>query len=530
MKGRTGIAFALILILLPPAHAGLGLAALTDNQRVLHILNRIGFGPRPGDIERVKKMGLDAYIEQQLHPERIDDSATEALLARFPSIRMDGAEIAKIYVPAKDIAPGQGVHPLQKLLQELQGQKLVRAVSSERQLDEVMVDFWYNHFNIFWGKGLDKSLTTGYEMNAIRPHALGKFKDLVMATAQHPAMLFYLDNALSSSPDTLTTTMERLEQLQREPFSPRREQQIDRIRERLEQQKKGRRPGINENYARELMELHTMGVDGGYTQKDVQEVARAFTGWTIDRTRENPVFVFRAAMHDPGEKVVLGRRIGAEGMKEGERVIDILVRHPSTARFIATKLVRRFVNDAPPGSLVDRVASVYTQTDGDIRQMLRAILTSGEFFSAEAYRAKTKSPFELAVSSIRALGASTNGGPRLAQAVATMGQPLYRCQAPTGFPDRASQWNSSGALLERINFGIALASNRIPGTPVELSRFADESASADVLVQRAADLALGGDISERTRKVVAGQVASPAGLSPVKAFSLVLGSPEFQKR
>jgi uncharacterized protein (DUF1800 family) len=322
-------------------------------------------------------------------------------------------------------SPGE---PPRRLLEELQTQKIIRAVHSERQLQEVMTDFWFNHFNVFWGKGADRWLTTDFEVNVIRPNAMGKFKDLLMATAKSPAMLFYLDNFQSTS-----------------------------LR------------GINENYARELMELHTMGVEGGYTQKDVQEVARAFTGWSIEGPRKTGRFIFRPRVHEVGEKLVLGHRINAGGIRDGEMVIDILANHPSTARFIATKLVTRFVNDDPPESLVSRVAGVYKDTDGDIREMLRTIFTSPEFYSAESMKSKTKSPFELAVSAIRALNGSTDGSRVLAQMIARMGQPLYQCQPPTGFPDRASEWMSNGSIVERLNFAVALTANRIPGTTVSLN-------------------------------------------------------------
>ncbi len=557
---RKAIPLILAIISLLPLAAGAVSSELSEQQRIVHLLNRMGFGARPGDVEQVRKLGINRYIDDQLHPERIDDSATQALLAPFPSVRMNQTEISQKYVQPNEIAKKLGVKkpdadvrkelqammqqkgmsPPQRLLQELQGQKIVRAVASERQLEEVMADFWYNHFNVFWGKGQDKQFTTEYEMNAIRPNVLGKFKDLVMATAKSPAMLFYLDNAQSSSPNAQQPTNQRLEQLERQrmiarnPLQQQRIQlQIDQIRQRMAQApapKKGRKAGINENYARELMELHTMGVDGGYTQKDVQEVARAFTGWTIDRARQNGAFIFRDQMHDRGEKVVLGHKVNGGGMKDGEEVIDILVHHPSTAHFIATKLVRRFVADEPPASLVDRVAGVYTKTDGDIREMLRTIFTSDEFFSPQAYRAKTKSPFELVVSSIRSLDGSTNGGPRLAQEIARMGQPLYQYQPPTGFPDRASQWTSSGSLVERLNFGVALSAGKIPGATVDISRFSDGSMDPDHAVDRAIQVLLGGDVSAQTKKILLDQVRSSKEPPLTKAFAMVLGSPEFQKR
>ena len=390
-------------------------------QDVAHLLNRIAFGPRPGDVERVQSIGVEAYLQQQLHP----------------------APIASTPISVSDL---RSVQPPRKLLEDLQAQKITRAVDSGWQLQEVMADFWFNHFNVFWSKNADRWLTTPYEANAIRPHVLGKFKDLLMATAKSPAMLVYLDNRLSSS-----------------------------VR------------GINENYARELMELHTLGVDGGYTQKDVQEVARALTGWTIEGRQRGGEFIFRPRMHDDGEKIVLGHRIHAGGMADGEAVIDILVKHPSTARFISMKLVRRFVADDPPESLVNRVADVYKKTDGEIRAMLHAIMTSREFNSPDTVGAKTKSPFEYAVSAIRSLDGTTDGSRPVAQSIARMGQPLYQCQPPTGYPDRGDYWMSNGAILERLNFAVALSANRIEGTSV---RF-DE---------------------------------------PVKAVVKRLGSPDFQKR
>jgi uncharacterized protein (DUF1800 family) len=465
-----------------------------------------------------------------IKPGNADDPAAGA-----GNVPNDPKSRAKI----QDYYQQHGLNPPQRLLQDLQGQKIVRAVSSERQLQEVMTDFWFNHFNVDWRKGQDKQLTTEYEIDAIRPHVLGKFKDLVLATAKSPAMLFYLDNAQSSSPDTKSPAMQRLEQLQRQramTFNPRAlariDQQIMNVQQRIAQAKSpnARKPGINENYARELMELHTLGVDGGYTQKDVQEVARAFTGWTIDKPRIDAEFTFREPMHDKGEKTVLGHHINAGGVRDGEEVIDILVHHPSTAHFIATKLVRRFVSDEPPASLVNRVAAVYMKTDGDIPEMLRTIFLSDEFNSPEAYRAKTKSPFELAVSSIRALNGTTNGAPRLAQEIGRMGEPLYQYQAPTGYPDRASQWMTSGSLVERLNFGVALSANRIPGTTVDLTAFVDGNNTAEHVVDRAVQLLLGGEVSPQTRKILIDQVRSSGEPPVTKAVAMVLGSPEFQKR
>ncbi len=498
--------------------------ALTEEQKIVHLLNRTGFGVRPGDVERVRAMGIEKYIDQQLHPERINDSATEARLKRLESLNMTIAEIYEKYPQPNMIANQLGIGKKQQakqndqmnpnsnnqaddvvdlskrenrqavmayyrehglrlpamLLGDLMEQKIIRGVYSERQLQEVMTDFWFNHFNIFYAKGADRWLTTDHEMNAIRPRTLGKFKDLLMATAKSPAMLFYLDNFQSSSPDAKLPERRGQGRFQRRPGLPggfgNQQGQMtpeQQRRQQAAQQFRNRKPGINENYARELMELHTLGVEGGYTQKDVQEVARCFTGWTINQPRREGSFIFRSWMHDDGEKTVLGKKIPAGGgMRDGEMVIDLLAHHPNTAKFISTKLVRRFVSDNPPQSLVDRVAGVYMKTDGDIREMLLTIFTSPEFNSQEAYRAKIKSPFELAVSAIRALGGEATNTIQVAQFIAKMGQPLYRYQPPTGFPDRAEQWVNTGSLLERLNFGLALATNKLRGTDIDLNRVA----------------------------------------------------------
>ncbi|MCA1557987.1 MAG: DUF1800 domain-containing protein [Acidobacteria bacterium] len=384
-----------------------------------------------------------------------------------------------------------GLRSPQQLMAELQASRILRAVYSERQMQEVMVDFWQNHFNIFAGKGADRWLLISYDRDTIRPNTFGKFKDLLVATAQSPAMLFYLDNFQSVSPNAragrplVDGLMRR--QNRRAAEMPDAQQQA---RPQQQQQQRPRR-GINENYARELMELHTIGVDGGYTQKDVQEVARCFTGWTIRAPRgqggdpDAGTFFFNERMHDNGEKVVLGQKIPAGGgMKDGLMVLDILARHPSTAKFLATKLARRFVMDNPTPELVARISSAYTKSDGSIRDVMRAIITSPEFNSQAAYRAKIKTPFELAISAIRTLNGETNGGPAIHQWIARMGEPLYMYQAPTGYPDTAEDWVNTGSLLERLNFALALVSNRIPGTRVDLSRFvgsgaADASASVD---------------------------------------------------
>ena len=508
---------------------------LAEDRRILHVLNRLAFGPRPGDVARVRAVGLDAWIDRQLRPETIDDSATERALVDLASLRMSIPEALREYLrPDPKLreklqdgrmtrAEMMQTYPPEKrpfrIAAELQAAKTLRAVKSERQLAEVMVDFWFNHFNVFAGKGDVRWYVSAYERDVIRPNALGRFPDLVRASARHPAMLFYLDNWLSARPDFTVPSG----------------------------QNRGRKAGLNENYARELMELHTLGVDGRYTQTDVTEVARAFTGWSIDRPRVEGRFVFRPRMHDTGEKVVLGHRLPAGGGRDdGERVLAILTRHPSTARFIATKLVRRFVADAPPPALIDRVASTYLETDGDIRAMLRTILASSEFYAEDAYRAKIKKPFEFVSSAARALGATLDaqGAFDLARASAEIGEPLYQAQPPTGYPDRAEAWVNAGALLARMNFALALASDRYPRVVVDPGALVAgaDARTPDAVLDRLLAALVAGQASTETRAVLAAQLTSPqiTRLSPddrgpantdvAKLAALVLGSPEFQRR
>jgi uncharacterized protein (DUF1800 family) len=509
--------------------------SVSGERQIIHALSRLTYGARPGDVERVRAMGVSAWIDRQLRPRTVDDSATDRALVELTTLRMPISQALREF-PRPDpklrakIANGemsrqemQALYPMDKrparIATELQAAKVVRAVTSERQLEELMVDFWFNHFNVFAGKGDVRWYVSAYEREAIRPYAMGKFPDLVRATAYHPAMLFYLDNWLSARPDFVV------------PAGPNR----------------GRKGGLNENYARELMELHTLGVDGGYTQKDVTEVARAFTGWTIDRPQTDGHFIFRRGMHDGGEKIVLGQRIPAGGGRDdGERVIEILTRHPATARFIATKLVRRFVSDTPPPALVARVAGTYTSTGGDISAMLRTIVESPEFFSEDAYRAKIKKPFEFVASAVRALGGTTDatGGMALARASAEIGEPLYQAQPPTGYADRGAVWVNAGALLARMNFALGLASGRYPHVSVALPALvagADPSSPSAVLDRLLASIVAEQPAPE-TRAVLTAQLSEPqiTRLSPddrgpantdvAKLAALVIGSPEFQRR
>jgi len=533
---RIAAAPARIAVTLPPS-------SLTDDQRIVHVLNRLGYGPRPGDVERVREMGLAAYLDRQLDPVRLPDERAEAAVQVFPAVALSVTEVLHRY-PEPDpklLAKVQSgemsqqelrqMAPLEKrpvrIAAELQAVKLTRAVLSERQLQEVMVDFWFNHFNVDARKGAVKWMVADYERTAIRPHALGKFRDLLLATARHPAMLFYLDNWMSTRTDLVVRA------------GPQR----------------GRQMGLNENYAREIMELHTLGVDGGYTQQDVVDVARAFTGWSIEKPREQGTFVFRAAAHDQAEKHILGHvLLPGGGEADGVRVIDILSRHPSTAKFIATKLVRRFVSDDPPPALVERAARTFRDTDGDIRRVMITIVTSPEFFSPEAYRAKIKTPLEMVASSVRALDGELaqpaaapqqpGGGFALAQQVAKLGEPLYQQQPPTGYPDVAEAWVNTGALLNRMNFALGLTANRVPGVRVDLGRTvgaADRRRPERVLEALLVSV-LQGQATPETRSVLVAQLDNPeitratvddrgpANTDVEKLAALVLGSPEFQRR
>ncbi|HEX8891063.1 MAG TPA: DUF1800 domain-containing protein [Pyrinomonadaceae bacterium] len=590
---------------------------LTDDQRIAHVLERLTFGARPNDFERVKALGIDAYIAQQLNdPESIDDSALQPRLARLPTLTLATPTLAEQYNPPKpaptptpaptvkppatvaaldqktqpamaaansqtemsmeaqkpassemnkaaaipsekspltlipsrppDIskpnAPQQPMHNPQQVVTELQRASLLRAVYSERQLYEMMVAFWENHFSIYAQKDADRWLLTGFDREAIRPFAFGRFRDLLGATAHSPAMLFYLDNWQSSVQRKYPATKDK----------PARTT-----------------GGINENYARELMELHTLGVDGGYTQKDVQEVARCFTGWTIRKPNEEGLAYFNPAAHDNGEKIVLGQRIPAGGgIADGERVLDILAHHPSTAKFIATKLARRFISDDPPASVITRAAAVFLKTDGSIKETLRAIITSPEFFSRSAYRAKVRTPFEYAAATLRLLNAETDGDRPVLDWIARMGQPLFGRVTPDGYPDRKEQWLSTGALLTRLNFASSLAANKIKGTRIDVARLLEGVSMDDshTIAARLSQLAFDGDLTPQTRdaldkiKIETVQKTDGADAKPlpsaattsvnagfardasttknvialppivIQDITLIIGAPEFQRR
>jgi uncharacterized protein (DUF1800 family) len=500
----------------------------TADQQVQQVLNRLAFGPRPGDVAKVRALGVDRWIALQLAPERIDDHRMDSIVATsYEGLDRPTSDIVADYVKGqqalrrtqaqlaregdssakKDLRAEvlkrnpelrDQLRRSQRALGELQSAKLARAVGSERQLQEVMTDFWENHFSVFAGKGVTRLFLPAYDRDVIRPRALGKFRDLLGAVAKSPAMLFYLDQ-WQSTVDSLHPS----ELAMRAPARRGARRAAVMLPPRPAQAARARR-GLNENYARELMELHTLGVDGGYTQQDVIEVARALTGWTMN-PRQNAEFVFRPAIHDAGEKAVLGHRLPAgRGIEDGEEVLDILARDPHTARFIARKLAVRFVSDDPPPALVERAAQTFLKTDGDIRETVRTIVTSPEFFSRAAYRSKVKSPFELVASSLRALGAQPDTSLRSAQVVAFLGQPMFGHRDPNGWPETGDAWMNSGAILNRINFGAALAGGRLPNASVAQWSEAERlrGAPRDEQVDAVVDAFLGGHVSPDTRQIL----------------------------
>ena len=487
----------------------------TADQQVRHVLNRLAFGARPGDVERVRSMGVDQWIASQLQPSRIRDTAAERIVSALPMLALSSRELLERYPPPQVVRAQmrrsdmsrddslelrRSAQESRRVLAEMQIAKVARAVASDRQLEEVLVDFWENHFTVFAGKGPERYFIAAYEREAIRPHALGRFRDLLGAVAKSPAMLFYLDNWQSSVEEGRPTNEERGSVAQ-----PRRRNGRAPLPRSSVLVRPGRPRGLNENYARELLELHTLGVDGGYTQQDIINVARAFTGWTLEQPRRSGGFVFRPAMHDAGEKIVLGHRLAAgRGIEDGEHVLDIVARHPSTARFVATKLSRRFVSDEPPASLVERAAETYRRTDGDIREVVRTIITSQEFFASASYRAKVKSPFELVVSALRAMNAAPDMTIRSAQVVARLGQPLFLHQAPNGWPERGDAWINTGSILNRINFGLAVAGGAIPvARPDRWPRYAELSAAPrSTQVEGVIAGLLGGEASVETRGIL----------------------------
>lgn len=419
---------------------------LSGEERALHALNRLGYGARPGDLQRIMDMGVERYIDAQLHPETIPQpSALTQRLARLPAVQESAADAVAQFTAAQQAArqddeagKQQRREAYQRMAEQVAEARLARAIDSPRQLEEVMVDFWYNHFNVFAGKGIDRALVASYERDAIRPYALGRFRDLLGATAHHPAMLFYLDNWLSAAPGY-------------QP--PRRAGNGPKVN------------GLNENYARELMELHTLGVDAGYTQQDVTELARMLTGWTfaprqMGRTGES--FRFDPARHDNGTKQWLGYTVPSGGRAEGEWALDVLAAHPATAHHIAYQLAQYFVADEPPPVLVDTLAQRFLDTKGDIRAVLATLFSSREFWNPAHVGAKFKTPYQYVVSVARASGIEVQNIRPLLGTLAQLGMPLYGCQTPDGYKNTEAAWLNPDALTRRINFATAYASGKLP--------------------------------------------------------------------
>jgi uncharacterized protein (DUF1800 family) len=511
----------------PPAVPNVVSAAATrgdllPDERIQQVLNRLTFGARPGDAEKLRSMGIDAWVNQQLHPETIADPRVDSLMTHYSAFAMAQPDIIHDYnlvqqvqrqvksldakdttmnraearrdVLAQDPKLAETIRKSQQFVGEVQSSELARAVVSDRQLEEVMTQFWLNHFSVFAGKGQVRLFLTNYDRDVIRPRALGKFRDLLEATAKSPAMLFFLDNFQSQSDSTHRT----LTQARNAGRGGRGGRALP-----ARPAQAARRPGLNENYARELMELHTLGVDGGYSQKDVQEVARALTGWTF--SRQTGEFVFNPNVHDADAKTILGHTLPAgRGIEDGEQVLDIVSRSPATAHFITLKLARHFVRDDPPAALVDRCANTFSQTDGDIRETLRCIIASPEFFSKAAYRAKVKTPFELVASALRAVNAQPDTTQRTAALVTRLGQPIFGRQTPDGWPDRGDAWMNTGAILNRINFGLQIAAGQIPGARIQNvpELFALRTQPREQQVDAVVKSMLGGQVSSVTRQVL----------------------------
>jgi len=574
---------------LPKSFKGkLPITQLTEDEAILHALDRLAYGPRPGDVERIRKMGLEKWIEQQLNFNSIDDSALDGKLAEFKTLKMSSEQLLNKYPPPNQAAKREGLTPQevrqqyqqqmqatrqemrrrgidpsmiqyetmpgpQRIQAELDLATVDRAIYSDRQLYEVMSNFWFNHFNVNVTKGADRWLLTDYVERTIRPNAMGRFENLLDATAKSPAMLFYLDNWLSADPIAFQHMQQELAQrrarfqglfMGMEMPGPRQFPQAGRFPNgRPQGLPKKQDRGLNENYGREVMELHTVGVNGGYTQADVIQMADCLTGWTIRAPRKDPQFFFDDRIHDRSPKVVMGKTFNYGGMKDGLEALHMLATSDATAHHISFELAQHFVSDNPPQALVNRMAQTFLASDGDTRAALKTMIYSPEFWSRDAYRAKVKTPFEVAVSAARALNAQTTISPQLVQWVGRMGEPLYQCEPPTGYADTADVWVNAGALLNRLNFALTLATNHMPGVNTDLSGLfgQDADSNPDLVLSRALGDFLGGQVSAQTRDTLEKHLSDPQILQarlddPVKHVNegliagLVLGAPEFQRR
>lgn len=574
----------------PKSFGSLPITQLTEDEAILHALNRLAYGPRPGDVERIRQMGLEKWISQELSFNSGDDPELDAKLDEFKTLGMSSEQLLEKYPPPNEVAKREGMAPeeyrqqmqerLQQKRQELRQEgmdpaqiqfetmpgpqrieaeldlaTIDRAIYSNRQLYEMMSNFWANHFNVNVNKGADRWLVTDYVEHTIRPRTMGKFEDLLVATAKSPAMLFYLDNWLSADPIAAQQMQAELAQRRRrfqglfEGMTPPQPGEFPQpggapgqpVQAQMPPKKPER--GLNENYGREVMELHTLGVNGGYTQADVIQMAECLTGWTIRAPRKDPQFFFDERIHDRSAKTVMGKKFGYGGMKDGLAALHMLARSPATAKHISFELAQHFVSDTPPQALVQRMADTFTLSDGDIRAVLRTMIYSPEFWSKEAFRAKVKTPFEVAVSAARALDLQTTASPQLAQWVGRMGEPLYQCEPPTGYADTADVWVNAGALLNRLNFALTLATNHMPGTSTDLESLLGQEAgtNAEAALSQALQDFLGGQISEQTHRTLEKELSDPQILQarlddPVKHVNegliagLVLGAPEFQRK
>jgi uncharacterized protein (DUF1800 family) len=569
----------------------LPITELTEDEAILHAMNRLAYGPRPGDIERIRRMGLEKWIEQQLHPDSINDGALDQRLERYPTVNMPARKLLIEYPQPDQAAKKEGItrekyeeqlkekqreaesqvivtgnenlDKAQQQLAKLQGPnrivaelsmaKLDRAIYSQRQLEAVMEDFWFNHFNVFANKNEDKWFVTGYVRDTIRPRTMGKFEDLLLATAKSPAMLVYLDNWQSADPVAFAL-MEQRKALRNMRYQGGFAGGMPPTPGTFPGPATGAKPGgaavakkqdrgLNENYGREVMELHTVGVDGGYTQQDVIQIAKCLTGWTVREPRVDPKFLFDDRVHALGKKVVMGRTFDYGDEKDGEEALKMLANHPNTAKFISTEIARHFVSDNPPPALVERMAANFSSTHGDIHSLLRTMIYSPEFWSKETYRAKVKTPFELVASTARALNAEVTITLPLTQWVSRMGEPLFLCQPPTGYSDKAETWVNTGALLNRLNFALTFATDKLGGATVELKPMLGEDGLRDpnVALSKALNIFLGDQVAQGTRDTLAARMNDPQVLratldDPVKQVNeglisgLVLGAPEFQRR
>jgi uncharacterized protein (DUF1800 family) len=519
-----------------------------------HVLNRLAFGATPGLVDQVAAGGVMRWIDRQLAMASADDPGLRGVLARFDLLTASPDELLRSYLEvqrerrvgrreaARDSTMGPPTpeerermmfgeaRELRNLLLQAPQLVMVRSVSSERQLAEVMADFWSNHFNVFMGKNLVRVYLPSYIEETIRPRLLGRFEALLAATAESPAMMVYLDNAQSVMPGSSPPELDRMRRMGRFPMRPGMRARMDSAMQAIEE----RRPsGLNENYARELMELHTLGVDGGYTQKDVTEVARILTGWSVRRPAQGAGFVFHDWAHDRGAKTVLGVEFAAgQGRDEGRRLLTMLASHPSTAHHIGGKLCARFVSDQVPDGCVDAAVSAWHRSGGEIREVLRAIFRTPDFWAPVNRLSKVKSPFEFVISAVRAVGGVPDDTPRLSQAVTRLGQPIYQHVAPNGYPEHEEDWVNSGALLSRMNFAVQLAANRVPGVSVDLDRLIPPTSDHPALIDAVDRLVLSGRMSARTRRVIAEQIADITVPAQARALALglAIGGPEFQKQ